>query len=663
MTNPALILSMLWLGGTMSLPQPTYKSDVQTRHRVDSLVSLMDSTHNLATKIIACEALVNELFSARRIDTAITVAVTAHELALKFDDPRLVVKTLYLLAVCYGNSGLRDYDKSLHYARQAEALASRHNFYTELHVIYSTILNNHFYLGDFPAAMASITAGLHSAETHRDQKNVAKYNSLLGFVHLRLGNSADAEKFYNYYLRLSREIGDSIAVADAFNSLGEVFMSTNKNSLSLKYHKLAWAIYKDHYPDRLNHRYDQLAYTAFKISNAYKIVGDFEEALRYSKLGFQYIEKHGANEYDRVSYLLSTSYIYKSTGAYEDALRLIHHALALSKQIDHKENIRDAYRSLSDIYTALKSLDSALYYHLLFTAAKDSIINEQSRNAVQRIHALYDLQKKDQAIAIQQAEIENRSLQRNVIALVFIFTVVLLILIYNRHRLKQGNKFQAQLAHERNELFNTIISIQDRERTRIAQDLHDGLGSVLAAAKFKLTDIDIVRGRLTPREIEEYRAVIALVDEAAIELRNVSHNIMPATLSKIGLVAALRNIFDNISGHLPLQILYNTHGFNTRLDEQMEISLYRILMELTNNVIKHAKATEVVVQLIKYPTHLNIMVEDNGVGFDPHDKNGNNGIGLDNALARIDYLKETMDIESRPGQGTSIIINIPINEH
>ena len=151
-----------------------------------------------------------------------------------------------------------------------------------------------------------------------------------------------------------------------------------------------------------------------------------------------------------------------------------------------------------------------------------------------------------------------------------------------------------------------------------------------------------------------------LLDEAAAELRSISHNIMPATLSKLGLVAALQNIIGKISGRSGLQINFTAHDLEQRIEETTEISIYRIVLELINNIVKHAKADKVSIQLVKYPEYINVIVEDNGRGFD-HQKalEEKKGIGLGNVLSRVEFLKGTVDIDSAPGKGTTVIVEIP----
>ena len=242
----------------------------------------------------------------------------------------------------------------------------------------------------------------------------------------------------------------------------------------------------------------------------------------------------------------------------------------------------------------------------------------------------------------------------------FVFLLIVLLLLYNSYRLKQKNKYQQELNRQQNELFNAIVNTQDQERKRIAQDIHDSLGSVLSAAKLKLSSLEESKKILSPDQLEKYQASLDLLDEASTELRNISHNIMPATLSKLGLEAALQSLIDKIAVHSKMQINFTAHGFEGRIEESTEMSIYRIILELLNNIVKHAAAQKVTIQIIKYPAYINLMIEDDGRGFDYNKAfEEKKGIGLGNILSRVEYLNGTFEIDSATGKGTTVIIEIP----
>jgi signal transduction histidine kinase len=208
------------------------------------------------------------------------------------------------------------------------------------------------------------------------------------------------------------------------------------------------------------------------------------------------------------------------------------------------------------------------------------------------------------------------------------------------------------------EILRTTIEVQDKERRRIAEDLHDSLGSILSAAKLKLSAME---GQLTTgghsSQNETMNDVLSLMDEAMNEMKNIAYNIMPATLSRLGLIAALQNLFNRISSRSLLKINFSTFGFDERPDQLFEVSIYRIVLESINNVVRHADARNVTVQLIRYPDYINITIEDDGKGF--HQTTAVYGNGLTNIDSRVKNLGGTLDIDSSEGSGTTIFVDIP----
>jgi signal transduction histidine kinase len=136
---------------------------------------------------------------------------------------------------------------------------------------------------------------------------------------------------------------------------------------------------------------------------------------------------------------------------------------------------------------------------------------------------------------------------------------------------------------------------------------------------------------------------------------------MPEALVKLGLQQAIQDYCDGLTESIPTKFKVQIHGLEKRMEESTEIVIYRIVQELLNNIVKHANATEVLVQLMRHDTNLTITIEDNGKGFDISSSE-NKGSGLNNVRSRVDYLKGQMDIQSYPGKGTSIHIDFVIQE-
>ena len=151
-----------------------------------------------------------------------------------------------------------------------------------------------------------------------------------------------------------------------------------------------------------------------------------------------------------------------------------------------------------------------------------------------------------------------------------------------------------------------------------------------------------------------------MIDTSIKELRRVAHNMMPEMLVKFGLDEALKEYCNSLNATKLIAVKYQSFGMDARLDSSKEIIVYRIVQELLNNILKHAAASETLVQLVKEQSRLSIVVEDNGKGFDPALLENNKGAGWTSIRSRVDYLQGHLDINSETGKGTSVTIDINV---
>jgi signal transduction histidine kinase len=151
-----------------------------------------------------------------------------------------------------------------------------------------------------------------------------------------------------------------------------------------------------------------------------------------------------------------------------------------------------------------------------------------------------------------------------------------------------------------------------------------------------------------------------MVDDAVREVRSVSHNMMPNALIRFGLAKAVREFIDKIAATGALKVDLQIVGLNDRLESTTETVLYRVMQETVSNIIKHAAATTISIQLIKDDESLTMMIEDNGKGFDTKKISEFGGIGLKNIISRVEYLNGTVDFDSFPGRGTTVIVELDL---
>ncbi|MBK6273908.1 MAG: sensor histidine kinase [Saprospirales bacterium] len=206
----------------------------------------------------------------------------------------------------------------------------------------------------------------------------------------------------------------------------------------------------------------------------------------------------------------------------------------------------------------------------------------------------------------------------------------------------------------------SILKGQEEERSRIAKDLHDGLGGLLSGVKYSLNNMkeNVI---LSSENATSFERTVDMLDSGIQELRRVAHNMMPENLIKFGLDTALKDYCTSISNTGKLNINYSSFGMNNfNTETNVSITVYRVIQELINNSMKHANATESIVQLVNENNILHITVEDNGKGFDVKNINNFKGAGWTNIQNRITYLKGKINVDSSEQNGTSITIEIPI---
>lgn len=207
-------------------------------------------------------------------------------------------------------------------------------------------------------------------------------------------------------------------------------------------------------------------------------------------------------------------------------------------------------------------------------------------------------------------------------------------------------------------IMNAMIEGQDNERKRIARELHDSLGQNLSAAKMSLLSLDaqIKRSGLEIRN-DLVGRMLDLINEAVEEVRNISHDLMPDLLEQFGIVSALDELSAKSSSEL-VKITFEPVDMRGRLKANVETGLYRMSQELINNALRHSMAKNIHIQLINHGDSIVLSIEDDGIGFDM--KLRTKGIGLKNVESRTKLLNGSMDVESTPGEGTLVTVEIPI---
>ena len=282
----------------------------------------------------------------------------------------------------------------------------------------------------------------------------------------------------------------------------------------------------------------------------------------------------------------------------------------------------------------------------------------------------YETEKKEIQIERLKADKELQQLsirQKNTLNYILIgsaFTLLIISLLTFRNY-KQKQKIQEQRISElekEKQLTATeaVLKGEEQERTRLAKDLHDGLGGMLSGIKYSL---NTMKGNLimTPDNSQAFERSMDMLDSSIKEMRRVAHNMMPEALVKFGLDTALKDLCNDVNQSGALQVNYLSIGMeNAAIEQTTAITIYRIVQELINNTMKHAAAKTAILQVAKSDSHLSVTVEDDGKGFDKTVLNQAKGIGWSNIQNRVEFLKGTLDVQSEKEKGTSVHIELNI---
>lgn len=360
-------------------------------------------------------------------------------------------------------------------------------------------------------------------------------------------------------------------------------------------------------------------------------------------------------------YILAKAQMEK--GKFNEAIKNAELALNLATELDNYEFKSIGYELLSGLYEKENKLKKALSYHKLFKVSEDSLSSRIETEQLNEITIKYESAQKNEQIATQKIELAKQEIQSNRliggIGLLTVLSVLYFIRLRNNEKISQQEKqIQKQkiiqLEKEKKILsMNRMLEGQESERKRIAQDLHDGLGGLLATIKVKF---GIIQKEIAALEsLNVYQQTSSMIDDACTEVRKIAHNMMPDSLTKLGLVEAVRDIAEYTSDTDIKVINLGLHG----LSETQEIMLYRVIQEFLNNTRKHAMATQIIIQFSSDEMNSIIYLEDNGKGFDMLTDTKSRGLGLKSMESRINFLGGTFELDSVRGVGTTLQIYIP----
>lgn len=387
-----------------------------------------------------------------------------------------------------------------------------------------------------------------------------------------------------------------------------------------------------------------------------KAIPLFKEALVLS-------ENNIRNKINNISVLGSAYLLLKN---HKNAIQYYKEAARLSEQTGIAgRSLVEIYGNLAETYDSAKDYRNAYRYKFIAAALQDSISAMENTKSMNKLENLFQNAEKDKELTtkklqlvLAKASLRNRNLWIAGIGTGTLILLTIAIMLSQKQRL-QLQRAKTTKQQQQVEQLKAVIDGEEKERSRIGRQLHDDIMVQLSIIKMSMEALPIEYPGI--KDVQNYKNIVQQVQHTSRQLRQTAHNLMPDALLEEGLISAVLYFCRNIEQMTGIKILFQHYGSIPLLSSDLEISIYRIIQELMQNTIKHAEATNALVQLNYLEGILSITVEDNGVGMKEQDKNTEeNKMGLRSIRTRLKAMGGTMEIHPCTPHGTSVNIELSV---
>jgi len=537
--------------------------------------------------------------------------------AIKADDKRLLASLYYYTATSY--YFLARYDYSTFYYYKTYALISGNDL--SMPEIITNVFQN---LGGLWLKLNNPDKGLIFLNNAENIASMHCDSFVLAFIYSNKGSAymlkADWNRAMNYYfkaMKLGKKYGDTQILHAASSNIGDIYMRRQMPEKAIPY--LHNAIRLSNNTLEYNHR----ILSRYNLGEAYYMLKDYKRAEAYLRPAIEEAEKTSLKENMEEAHTILAS-IYAATGRYKQAFE--HQRQSTYMNTLKKENVH-----------YIKQLE--IKYE---TAEKDREIAENKL-----------------LITDQQAKLFHKNIWLWSITIGAIICVIITAIFYVNKQKRIVYKMRIMKQEEEIKAWQATIKGEEKERSRIAYALHDGIGGQLSTLGMYFGTIQKKYPVL--KEATDYKDAMGLLMETLNDVRRTAHNMMPELLLRYGLAEAIRLYCKKVQTNQNLRIDFQYYGYIAPLNHSFELSIYRIIQELVQNILKHAQATEALVQLSQHDNFLSITVEDNGSGFD-HSETQHSGMGLRSIETRTNGMNGCFTIHSARGNGTAIYLEFDLED-
>ncbi|GEM_PF-1450379 len=537
--------------------------------------------------------------------------------AIGLKDTLLILKFQHNKAINFTFTGRYKEALDLHYKDLALYNASRDT--GSICRVLLDIANVYYYLSDYQKAYESAMEAYKIASKRNDKKTLANALHSLGVFSKELKRPDDALVYYKKSIAINRIIGNRNGQISDLNNIANIYFDKKEYSKCLA----AW---------------DTVITIANEI-NAKQLL-----AIAYINRGNTYskLNKH----HDAIDNKLK-------------AYKLFDEINALKEQIDCALNLGSTYKDVNDLPNAIKYYREAFYL-------KDTLFNTEMTANIAQMRTKFETEKKEQENIRLQKENEIQALKitleknrkRNII-IAFGFAVLAFVFLFMRYKLIKKAEIERKLSEEKHLRLIEVIAAEEKERTRVARELHDGLGQILSTARINLAGLEET---IKPDDKFLLDNSLKLIDQSVAEVRSISHNLMPVSLMRYGLKAAIEEIARRINDSGKIRVEHNLQNLESRLPESVEHAVYRLIQEIVNNILKHSGASFIIIDaMLLSNNQMTLRFENDGKTLDTSMLSETTGMGWKNIYTRVNMLNGEIAIQPRAESGTIIQIQFIVS--
>jgi len=604
-----------------------------------------------------------------KLDKAIQVYDTAIVLAEKYEFNDILIKIYINLGIVYTQKG--EYDEAYKY--YSRVLNDFEISLTQKSVLYNNMGLMYSAKGDYLESMECHQKALANRELIHDSLGAASSKMNIANIHFYQKNYSKAITYYKNAASVFDKKHYSYGSGQCYHNLGTIYEKIDSLEKAEFFLRKALNLESAKTNRGRAKTLNMLGLVSMKEKKFSEAEEFFIESLN--------IRRKVKSKSQIIPTLNNLADLYNQMGMPNKANKYNIEAIKLSKETGSREYEKDAYFTYSQSLEMNNDYKNALFYYKEYSELKDSLSDTEKFNQIQELEIKYNSALQERKLEKQNAELIQKDLeaikkdaiikkeQVKKYAIGSIAILILAILLLELRSVRIKRKSALLLVEKKEELSNQKIAelikkhqlesvknslnAQEKERNRIAQELHDGIGGSLAAIKLY---VDSLRKTY---QIDELNLVHDNINNTYEEVRTLSHNLTPPEFEFDSITDIVKAYINQISAHSKMEIILSAipqTGWND-LDESVQINIYRVAQELINNILKHAKASRIEFNLELIEGVIYILVRDNGVGFDTSKKM--NGIGLKNIQSRVKEFNGEFSIKSEIGKGTIVTIKIP----